>query len=139
MKNTKICGVWRDMRSRCNRQKDSEYHNYGGRGIIVCERWKNFINFYADMGDPPKGLTLDRIDNDGNYEPSNCRWATRKAQNNNSRQNVIIEYQGQKHTISQWANKINISYRALYLRLRTHKWSIKRALTQSMKKRTNQI
>lgn len=77
--------IWMSMLARCNNPKHSAYKNYGGRGINVCRRWSKFENFYADMGPRPKARTLDRIDNDGNYEPSNCRWTTWKQQASNRR------------------------------------------------------
>jgi len=86
---TKNFHIWAGMRDRCNNPNNPAYKNYGGRGIKICQRWNEFKNFLADMGKKPKGLTLDRIDNDGNYEPKNCRWTTRKEQNRNSRQTKL--------------------------------------------------
>ena len=76
---------WRDMKARCQNSNHKYYSYYGGRGIKVCERWQDFTNFLADMGEKPEGLTLDRVNNDGNYEPGNCRWTTRKQQTHNRR------------------------------------------------------
>ena len=81
--------VWKAMKQRCLNKNDRSFKNYGGRGITVCRRWLKFENFYEDMGDSKKALSLDRINNDGNYEPTNCRWATRKQQAGNTRRSLI--------------------------------------------------
>ena len=85
LSETAVYRTWADMKTRCNNPNRKEYKYYGGRGISICKRWEKFQNFYNDMGDRPEGLTLDRIDNDGNYEPENCRWTTYAEQNHNSR------------------------------------------------------
>lgn len=110
--------TWQCMITRCNERYATEYKNYGGRGIKVCKRWKKFENFLKDMGERPSGKTLDRINNDGNYEPSNCRWATPKEQKRNSRTSRFIVINGEKKTIAEWAEISSISYRTLYDRIR---------------------
>jgi len=96
--------AWKAIKKRCYWQKYENYHNYGGRGIIVCERWlHSFDNFLNDMGRRPSNKhSLDRIDTNGNYEPNNCRWATQKEQMSNTRKNVLIEYKGEIKTRSEW-------------------------------------
>lgn len=98
---------WQDMKNRCYNPRAQQYKNYGARGIFVCERWlQSFANFLTDMGDRPEGLTLDRKDNDAGYSHENCRWASRAEQRRNQRDNVILEYNGEKMTVQEWARKI---------------------------------
>lgn len=102
---------YRHMKARCCIKTNKKYPSYGGRGIKICDRWlESFSNFLEDMGrKPSKECTLGRIDNDGNYEPSNCRWETPLQQANNKRNNVFINYQGESFTIAQFARKVNMS------------------------------
>jgi len=120
---------WETMRRRCVVPHASDYPNYGGRGIKVCNRWlDSFENFLADMGLRPEGTTLDRIDNNGDYEPTNCRWADDFQQQRNKRSNRILEFNGLRLTTTEWANRIGIKKSALRMRLDSSGWSIERAL-----------
>ena len=92
---TKTYGVWHSMIQRCINPNQRSWKYYGGRGIAVCERWHTFANFLDDMGEKPEGRSIDRIDNDGDYEPSNCRWATQSEQNANRRKLKAIEQEGE--------------------------------------------
>jgi hypothetical protein len=119
------------MISRCKNKSQVGYKNYGGRGISVCKRWLTFDNFFADIGKRPSSKhSLERINNDGNYEPINCRWATRKEQASNTRRNVFITFAGETLTIYQWAKKTGIAWTTLYNRLYRSKWPIEYALTK---------
>ncbi len=121
---------WQLMKQRCYNQNDEHYPNYGGRGITVCERWcESFPNFLADMGCRPSPRhTIDRFpDNDGNYEPGNCRWATAKEQGRNRRDNTLITLGGQTQPLIVWAETDNIPSRTILWRL-NHGWSIENAL-----------
>lgn len=120
--------IWADMNGRCFNKNHHAYHNYGGRGITVCERWRTFENFRSDMGDRPTGLEIDRINNDGNYEPGNCRWATIKQQCNNTRCNHKISYNGKTMNMVEWAELLKIPKSTLKNRIRRG-WPIERALT----------
>lgn len=106
-KGTRIYRIWNGMLTRCRNPKSKDYGRYGGRGIEVCERWKKFENFYADMGDPNPGQTIERINNDGNYTAANCRWASLLEQANNRRNNINVEFAGTNLTASQWDRKLD--------------------------------
>jgi hypothetical protein len=127
---------WKSMMQRCYTQSASNYRYYGGIGISVCERWHDYASFVADMGQcQNKSLTLDRIDGAKNYEPGNCRWATKTEQNRNRSHCVELEYQGRKMILRDWAVEIGISPNALAQRLYLG-WSVERALTTPLKRRT---
>lgn len=129
MTGTKIHNLWMAMLNRCYLPSIPSYKYYGGRGIKVCERWHDFANFYADMGDRPEGKSLDRIDVNGDYEPSNCRWATAIEQANNSRKNVFLEIAGSRMTVSQAARAYGMPASRLITRLRLG-WDVERAVTE---------
>ncbi len=128
--NSRMYSTWEAMIARCGNPHAKKYDLYGGRGIAVCERWRSFENFLADMGPHPgKGLTLDRFPNgDGNYEPSNCRWATYSEQNRNLRTNVRVEFGGERLLLLEWAERTGIPEAALSSRLRRG-WTPEEALT----------
>ena len=117
------------MKKRCNDQKHGSYKNYGGRGIRYCDRWESFVNFLADMGIKPLGTSIDRRDNNGNYTPKHCRWATRNQQNNNSRHNRLITIGGKTKNMTQWCNHYGIKLHTVYRRLRIG-MSERQALTE---------
>lgn len=128
MSHTKIHRVWRLMKSRCGNPNDKSWPNYGGRGIKVCERWlHSFEKFYADMGDIPfDGAQIDRVDNDGHYEPGNCRWSTAKENSNNRRSTKKIVFRGETHSVLEWSHIIGIHASLLYGRL-SRGWSVEDA------------
>jgi hypothetical protein len=120
------------MKARCYNKNLPKYGNHGGRGITVCERWLNsFQNFYDDMGlKPAADHSIDRIDNNGNYEPGNCRWATDKEQANNRRNTVLHKCGGVSHTIKDWAEVVGIERRTLAYRINVAGWPIEMALNK---------
>ena len=116
--NSSIYSCWNHMINRCNNKDDHNYKNYGGRGIKICDEWLKIENFYKDMGDCPKNMTLDRINNDGNYCKENCRWATKKQQNRNYRRNRLIIFNGEKKCLIEWAEIYGIEPHTLSKRLK---------------------
>lgn len=120
LSKTRLHRIWIAMRTRCNNKNFLYYKNYGGRGVKVCKEWnKSFITFYnwAMANGYRDGLTIDRINNEGNYEPKNCRFITKKEQDRNKRTNCIIVYKGEKHCIKEWSEILNISYNKLRTRI----------------------
>jgi hypothetical protein len=120
--------IWARMIQRCTNPKNKNWQQYGARGITVCERWRTYANFLADMGERPHGLTIERVNNDGQYEPTNCIWADRATQINNRRNTVRLTYDGQTLLLSEWATKLGVRYATLAARLR-HGWPLKKLLT----------
>ncbi len=123
-------GSWMQMRQRCTNPKAKHFDRYGGRGIRVCDAWNDFRVFLADMGErPSKGHSIDRINGDGNYEPGNCRWATRREQQNNLKNNVLITHDGKTLSISAWSRETGISINNLRYRI-NHGWPVAEALSR---------
>jgi hypothetical protein len=118
---------WRGMRQRCGNPNNRSYKFYGGRGITYCERWEKFENFLADMGSRPKGTSIDRIDSNGNYEPSNCRWQPIREQHSNKRNNVFITFKDQRLTLTQWSKLTGIHKGTIRLRY-SKGWPVERIL-----------
>lgn len=119
---------WQSMRTRCMNPKSAHFERYGARGITVCERWNDFRNFLEDMGERPPGTTIDRYpDKGGNYELGNCRWATMREQENNKRNNVVVEAEGRRQTVMEWSREKGIYYATLIKRLQAG-WPVERAL-----------
>lgn len=131
LRHKRIYNIWRNMWHRCTNPSDPGYRNYGGRGISVCKEWKDpkvfadwaYKNGYSD------NLTIDRIDVNGNYEPSNCRWATYATQANNKTNSVFIEYNGESHTFAEWEKITGISSKTIWARIRHYGWGVEEALS----------
>jgi len=119
---------WREMKKRVNNPNYKYFFRYGGRGIKICPRWNSFDLFLEDMGERPDGMTLERKDNNGNYEKDNCRWGSRKEQARNTRRNVILTVNGQKKCVSEWAEITKISAQTLIDRF-YYGWSHERIVS----------
>lgn len=141
-KHTKLYNVWGSMKARCYNKNDAHYPRWGGRGIQVCSEWLlDFANFqkWAETSGYKQGLTLDRINNDGNYCPDNCHWVTVAEQNNNQRTNRLITYKGKTQNLAQWSEELKINYGTLLSRLDDSKWSIEKAFTEPVKSREGRV
>lgn len=131
--STHVRHSWNMMLHRCFNKKYDAYSRYGGAGITVCEDWFYLKNFIRDMGDPPKGLTLDRISPFGNYEPGNCRWATRYEQNRNKKKHHTLCYKGERKLVIDWSRELNIEYATLMGRI-IRGWGDEKVLTTPIDK-----
>lgn len=119
MTDTRMYNIWCTMKARCFRPTCKKYKDYGGRGITMCDEWKNdFMSFYewSMSNGYSDELSIDRIDNNGSYEPSNCRWADAITQSNNTRTNVYLTYQSETHTLAEWSRILGISYSTMIKR-----------------------
>lgn len=144
MYKTRFHSSWRSIKCRCYYKSHGAYHNYGGRGIIMCDEWLDFLNFKKDMfesfNDHVKkygehNTSIDRIDNNKSYYKENCKWSTVKEQSNNTRCNRVIEYDGKKKNLGQWAEEFGISRACLTRRLDKYNWSIEKAITFPVNKK----
>ena len=122
---------WKGINKRCYNKNDKSYVRYGGRGIAVCKEWRSsFVNFVNDMPNYKKGLTIERIDNYGNYCKDNCKWATNKEQANNKRNNRVISFEGKTQTLAQWSEETGLDHKTISGRLDKYHWTIEKSLTK---------
>lgn len=134
-RNSRLYNIWNNMKMRCSNINSINYKNYGERGIKVCDEWlDSFENFYkwSMNSGYDDTLTLDRIDNDDDYKPNNCRWSDYTQQERNRRNNHILEYNNEKHSIAEWSDITGIPYSSLWSRIKKG-WSVEKALTQPLR------
>lgn len=142
LRHTRLYNVWLSMKDRCYNKNSKCYHRYGGRGITVCDEWRSdFVAFYNwaiqtgyDENAPTGTCTLDRSNNDAGYSPENCRWRTQKQQCNNTAFNLYLEYNGERHTLSEWSQITGIGSSTIESRLMRYKWSVEKALTTPVRR-----
>lgn len=140
MCDTKAYECWAAMKDRCRNPKCNGYPDYGGRGIEVAERWNDFNNFYADMGDPPtKEHSIERKDVNGHYEPENCVWETNAAQSRNRRNNRFLTYKDRTMCLADWAIELGMKFTTLQSRLDDYGWSVEDALSLPVARGTTRI
>lgn len=138
--NTRLFSIWRGMRARCNKSRCEAYSYYGGRGIRICDEWNNDFASFRDWSlanGYDDSLTIDRIDTNGNYEPSNCRWVTRKVQQNNTRRTRLFTIDGETKSIAEWCRIYGVPHERTRRRVMNEGWNIKDALTTPALKRNH--
>lgn len=126
---TRAFDAWTGIRKRCTNPNCKDWENYGGRGITMSPEWSTFEAFLADMGEPPPGHSIEREDANGSYCKDNCTWATRKAQNNNTRRNRLLTHAGKTQTLQAWAEELGLSHSSILGRLKRG-WPLERALSE---------
>lgn len=134
---TRLHRIWADIKTRCYNPSNKAYERYGGRGITMCNEWKNDFQSFYDwaMGcGYEEHLTIDRIDNDKGYFPDNCRWVDIEVQNNNKRNNIQIEYKGKVQTLAQWSKEVGIDVDVLWHRINVSRWTAEKALSTPLDK-----
>lgn len=133
---TRLYREWAGIVQRCTNPKNTSWERYGAKGVTVCNEWRSFSAFreWAYANGYNDSLTIDRINPNGNYEPSNCRWASVREQANNKQGTLWIEYGGERLQLSYWADRLGINYHTLYDRLYLHGWSVEKALTTSVRR-----
>lgn len=138
MRNTPEYNIWSMIKNRCTNPNCNRHAFYKDKGIKVCDRWlgpNGFINFIEDMGmRPGPGYSIDRIDNDGDYTPENCRWATKKEQSNNQSRNLLLSYMGRTQTLALWCDELGLNYKRTWKRLKDG-WSVKHAFEDPIDQR----
>lgn len=125
--------TWYSMKQRCENKNNTAWDNYGGRGITVCEEWQDFSAFLDDMGTKPFGYSIERIDNNSGYSKDNCRWASRKEQQRNRRENIMFEFNGKTQCLTEWSEELGISPATVFSRLHRG-WSVEKSLTHPIRK-----
>ena len=138
----RLYGIWTNIKQRCNNPNDPRYDDYGGRGILICNGWVHSYESFRDWAMShgySDDLSIDRIDVNGNYEPSNCKWSTIKEQQNNMRSNRLLTYKGETHTISEWSEITGINKSTIRKRIDRSGWSIEKSLTTIVYQKGEQI
>jgi hypothetical protein len=129
----RVFKIWSCIMQRCTNKNSTQWRHYGGRGISVCERWKTFSNFLADMGMPGPNQEIDRIDNDGDYYKENCRWVSHLENSRNRRTSKRITFKGETKTLQEWADIHGIQYKTLHARIFRYKLPLEEALQANMR------